>query len=222
MTSEELSEHHSEAYAAYSPAHGLVDDETEAPMTPSDSHDPRVSAPTSPSENISASVPDWSREAFALFAWAPSRRLLRALRDYQTSAGRSGVTHKMRCGLAVLRHRFWSIVCGCDIPLNVQLGGGLLLTHPNGIVIHPGAEVGPNCLIFQQVALGTGGPIAGLPRVGGHVDIGAGAKLLGGIVVGDHARIGANAVVTRDVPPCTTVAGIPARQIEATTEPRQR
>ena len=128
----------------------------------------------------------------------------------------------MRRGLAVLRHRLWGIVCGCDIPLNAQLGGGLLLPHPNGIVIHPGAVVGPNCLIFQQVTLGTGGPMTGLPRIGGHVDIGAGAKLLGGIVIGDHARIGANAVVTRDVPPCAAVTGIPAHETRATADPRPR
>ncbi len=191
-------------------------------MTSTDPHDPRDPAPASPAESISATVPDWSRETFAPFAWDPSRRLLRALRDYQASAGRSGVGHTMRRGLAVLRHRLWSIVCGCDIPLNARLGGGLLLPHPNGIVIHPGAVVGPNCLIFQQVTLGTGGPMTGLPRVGGHVDIGAGAKLLGGVVIGDHARIGANAVVTRDVPPCAAVTGIPAHQTKATAESRPR
>ena len=85
------------------------------------------------------------------------------------------------------------------------------MPHPNGIVIHPEALIGPNCLIFQQVTIGMGGPIPGLPRIGGHVDIGAGAKILGGIVIGDDARIGANAVVFMDVPAGRTAVGIPAK-----------
>ncbi len=111
----------------------------------------------------------------------------------------------------VLRHRFWSIATGADIPLNALIGGGLLIPHPNGIVIHPDSEIGPNCLIFQQVTIGHSG--GGVPRIGGHVDIGAGAKLLGPITIGDHVRVGANAVVTHDVPSGKTVAGIPARII---------
>lgn len=86
-----------------------------------------------------------------------------------------------------------------------------MIPHPNGIVFHPDAEIGPNCLIFQQVTLGTNGD--GLPKIGGHVDIGAGAKILGRVVVGDHARIGANAVVTRDVKTGVTVVGIPAKPV---------
>lgn len=85
-----------------------------------------------------------------------------------------------------------------------------MLPHPNGVVIHPRANVGPNCLIFQQVTVGNGDG-ADVPKIGGHVDIGAGAKLLGGIIVGDHARIGANAVVLQDVPEGATAVGIPAR-----------
>ena len=115
--------------------------------------------------------------------------------------------------ILVLSHRFWSAVCGADIPLNTQLGGGLILTHPNGIVIHPDAVIGVNCLIFQQVTIGMG-PVPGLPVIGGHVDIGAGARILGGIHIGDHARIGANAVVLQDVPAGATAVGIPARIIE--------
>jgi len=102
-----------------------------------------------------------------------------------------------------LRHRFWSVITGADIPLNCQIGGGLLIPHPNGIVIHPDAAIGVNCLIFQQVTLGIrSGP--GVPIIGGHVDIGAGAKILGPVRIGDHTRIGANAVVTKDVPSHTT------------------
>jgi len=111
--------------------------------------------------------------------------------------------------LAVLRHRVWAIVTGADIPLNSKIGGGLLIPHPNGIVVHSSASIGVNCLIFQQVTIGSDG--AGVPTIGGHVDIGAGAKVLGAITVGDHAKIGANAVVLTDVPPGATAVGVPAR-----------
>ena len=99
---------------------------------------------------------------------------------------------------SVVRHRFWSVVTGADIPLGSRIGGGLMLPHPNGIVIHPHAEIGPNCLIFQQVTIGAAR--GGVPKIAGHVDMGAGAKLLGPIHVGAHARIGANVLVIDDVP----------------------
>ncbi|MEK6193521.1 MAG: serine acetyltransferase, partial [Deltaproteobacteria bacterium] len=117
----------------------------------------------------------------------------------------------------VLQHRFWSGVCGADIPLNTTLGGGLILTHPNGIVIHPQAQIGANCLVFQQVTIGMG-QVSGVPVIGGHVDIGAGAKILGGIRIGDHAKIGANSVVLQDVPVGATAVGIPARIIRRTSQ----
>jgi len=87
----------------------------------------------------------------------------------------------------------------------------LQLPHPNGIVVHPDSEIGPNCLLFQQVTLGTAQGRRGVPRLGGNVVVGAGAKLLGPISIGDHARIGANAVVLDDVPAGATSVGIPAR-----------
>ena len=95
--------------------------------------------------------------------------------------------------------------------MKCAIEGGLLLPHPNGIVIHPRVRIGPNCLLFQQVTLGTGGPVAGAPVLAGHVDIGAGAKVLGGVTIGAHAVIGANAVVLCDVPAGATAVGIPAR-----------
>ena len=87
------------------------------------------------------------------------------------------------------------------------------MLHPQGVVIHPEAVIGPNCLIFQQVTLGMG-PIPGLPKIGGQVDIGAGAKILGGVRIGNHAKIGANAVVITDVPDHATAVGIPAKIIQ--------
>ena len=160
-------------------------------------------------ESISSSVPDWTRERKSRFSWDPSRSLIASIRSYQRNAdSRHPLGFAVR-KLAVLRHRFWSVVTGADIPLNCQIGGGLLIPHPNGVVIHPDAKIGPNCLIFQQVTLGHRGN--GVPSVGGHVDFGAGAKILGPIAIGDHAVIGTNAVVLCDVPEGATAVGIPAK-----------
>jgi serine O-acetyltransferase len=113
------------------------------------------------------------------------------------------------CAWLNLRHRFWSVVTGAEIPLNCSIGGGLLIPHPNGIVIHPDVKIGVNCLIFQQVTIGSRDN-GGIPEISGHVEIGAGAKILGPVRIGAHARIGANAVVVTDVPPGATAIGIPA------------
>jgi serine O-acetyltransferase len=163
---------------------------------------------TVPSE-ISASAADWSRERKALFDWVPSRSLLASIRAYQLHAASRAWLSVLLRFVAVLRHHFWSVVTGADIPLNCRLGGGLLLPHPNGVVIHPEVEIGPNCLLFQQVTLGMGN--GGVPKLEGHVDVGAGAKILGAITIGSHAKIGANAVVLSDVPSRATAVGVPAK-----------
>lgn len=159
----------------------------------------------------SAEAPDWSREAKRFFEWYPSRSLLGSIRAYQRVQHSRHPWHVVVRKIAVLRHRIWSVATGADIPLNSKIAGGLLLPHPNGVVIHPGSEIGPNCLIFQQVTLGTVQGSSGVPHLGGNVVVGAGAKLLGGVRIGDHALIGANAVVLQDIPPGATGAGIPAR-----------
>ena len=76
--------------------------------------------------------------------------------------------------------------------------------------MHPDAKIGPNCLIFQQVTIGSKNG-SKPPIIGGHVDIGAGAKVLGEIIIGNHAKIGANAVVLIDVPEGRSAVGVPAK-----------
>lgn len=159
---------------------------------------------------ISATEADWDREDVDALTWLPSRQLLRALRDYQRARASQAVLSRAQQKLAVLRHRFWSAISGADLPLNCSIEGGLLMPHPHGIVIHPGARIGPNCIVFQQVTIGTG-PKPGVPELGGHVDVGPGAKILGGIRIGNHAVIGANAVVIADVPDGCVAVGVPAR-----------
>lgn len=164
-------------------------------------------------ESISAEIPDWSREKKKCFVWDPSRALIASIRDYQRYVNSSNPLLKLISKVVVLRHRFWSVVTGADIPLNCNIGGGLLLPHPNGIVIHPDATIGANCLIFQQVTIGTRSG-SEPPVIGGHVDIGAGAKILGAITIGSHANVGANAVVLQNIPSGKSAVGIPARVID--------
>ena len=168
---------------------------------------------------VSATEPEWGRERPRRF-WDGSRQLIRCLRRYQgiDASGRTGRWPGLLMRrLIVLQHRFWSIVCGCEIHLGTQIGGGLVLPHPIGIVIHPRVTIGPNCMIFQNVTLGTNRS-ADVPRIGGHVDIGPGAVIIGNVTIGDHAVIGANAVVLRDVPEGAVVGGIPARDLRTTTQ----
>lgn len=149
-------------------------------------------------------VPDWQREMPQKF-WDPSRKLLASIRAHQRYNKKSNLYSKLLCKVCVLRHRFWSAVCGADIPINSNLGGGLLMPHPNGIVIHQNAIVGANCLILQQVTLTSD------VKLGFHVDVGAGAKILGPLSVGNNVKIGANAVVISDVSDDDTQVGIPSR-----------
>lgn len=156
---------------------------------------------------ISPTEPDWSRENVRSF-WDVGRKLLRSIRRYQYWSLKSGLIAGILSKYYVLTYHFWSTVSGAEIPLNCHIGGGLLIPHPNGIVIHPDVSIGPNCLIFQQVTIGSHGK--GTPTIGGHVDIGAGAKIIGLLTIGDHGRVGANAVVISNVKPGETAVGIPA------------
>ena len=148
--------------------------------------------------------PNWQREVPAKF-WDPGKQLLATIRDYQNLKGKTNLYYKLRTNICMVQHKFWSVVTGAEIDLNCKIGGGLLMPHPNGIVIHPDAVIGVNCLIFQQVTL------AGRVTLGFHVDIGAGAKILGPLFIGNNVKVGANAVVTSDIPDNDTQVGIPAR-----------
>ncbi len=158
--------------------------------------------------DISTTEPDWRREQLTQW-WQPSQQLLKSIRSYQKWQKQGGLLGFLGCRRAVLFHRFWSVAASADIPINCQLGGGLLMPHPNGIVIHPDAQIGPNCLILQQVTIVSG------VKIGGQVDIGAGAKIIRPVTIGDRAKIGANAVVCCDVPPGATAVGVPARILPA-------
>jgi serine O-acetyltransferase len=96
-----------------------------------------------------------------------------------------------------------------------RFGHGIMLDHATGLVIGETAVVGNHVSILQSVTLGGTGKQDGdrHPKIGDGVLISAGAKILGNIIVGEGAKVGAGSVVLHDVPPHTTVAGVPAKVV---------
>jgi serine O-acetyltransferase len=108
-----------------------------------------------------------------------------------------------------------SRIFAVDIHPAARIGIGVMLDHATDIVIGETAVVGDGCSILQGVTLGGTGKETGdrHPKIGNDVLISVGAKVLGNIKVGDCSRVGAGSVVLKEVPPRTTVAGVPAREI---------
>jgi len=101
---------------------------------------------------------------------------------------------------------------GVDIHPAAKIGKGILMDHATSVVIGETAFVGDNVSMLHEVTLGGTGKASGdrHPKVRRDVLIGAGAKILGNVEVGEGAKIGAGSVVLTDVPPHSTVAGVPA------------
>lgn len=102
---------------------------------------------------------------------------------------------------------------GVEIHPGAQIGKSFFVDHGMGVVIGETAIVGDNVLLYQGATLGGTGKETGKrhPTLGNNVVVGAGAKILGNITIGDSSYIGANAVVIKNVPPNSTVVGIPGR-----------
>ncbi|MGA2775683.1 MAG: serine O-acetyltransferase EpsC [Candidatus Omnitrophota bacterium] len=115
--------------------------------------------------------------------------------------------------LARFISQYARFLTGIEIHPGAQIGRCLFIDHGIGVVIGETAIIGDNVLLYQGVTLGGTGLEQGKrhPTVGNNVVIGAGAKVLGNITIGDNSYIGANAVVIHDVPPNSTVVGVPGR-----------
>lgn len=102
---------------------------------------------------------------------------------------------------------------GIDILPGATIGSGLRIDHPVGIVIGAGAKLGKNCILLQNVTIGTrfidlDKYNNSFPQISDSVTICAGAVILGGVQIGEGSTIGANSVVLADVSAGATVTGI--------------
>ena len=104
---------------------------------------------------------------------------------------------------------------GIEIHPGAQIGEGLFIDHGMGIVIGETTVIGNNVSLYQGVTLGGTGKEKGKrhPTIGDYVVVACGAKVLGSFTVGEGSKIGAGSVVLKEVPPYSTVVGIPGRVV---------
>ncbi len=119
--------------------------------------------------------------------------------------------HHLRLMARVLSQvaRFYT---GVDIHPGALLGRRLFIDHATGVVIGETAIVGSDVTMYQGVTLGGTGKGHGKrhPTICDRVFIGNNANVLGNVTVGENSRVGAGSVVLADVPPNSTVVGVPA------------
>ena len=100
------------------------------------------------------------------------------------------------------------------------IGAFTLIDGSGGLVIGRGCDVSTGAQIYTHSSVKrcvSGRRFPEVERqptsIGDHVFIGANATVMMGVTIGDHSVVAAGAVVTRDVPPRTVVAGVPAQPI---------
>ncbi len=126
--------------------------------------------------------------------------------------------------LYVKGHYFWARYIsqrgvrktGIEIHPGAQIGKGFFIDHGNGVIIGETTIIGDNVTLYQGVTLGGTGKEHGKrhPTIGNNVMISAGAKVLGSFTIGDNSKIGAGSVVLSEVPPNSTVVGVPGRVVK--------
>jgi len=105
---------------------------------------------------------------------------------------------------------------GIEIHPGAEIGSGFFIDHGNGVIIGETTVIGDNVTLYQGVTLGGTGKEHGKrhPTIGNNVMISAGAKVLGSFTIGDNSKVGAGSVVLSEVPPNSTVVGVPGRVVK--------
>ena len=105
---------------------------------------------------------------------------------------------------------------GIEIHPGAQIGNGFFIDHGHGVIIGETTIIGDNVTLYQGVTLGGTGKETGKrhPTIEDNVMISAGAKILGSFTIGENSKIGAGSVVLNEVPPNSTVVGVPGRVVK--------
>lgn len=137
---------------------------------------------------------------------------------------RAVLRHRLAHRLYLKKHYFlarWiaqraATKTGIDIHPGAQIGEGFFIDHGIGVIIGETAVIGKNVTLYQGVTLGGTGKEHGKrhPTLEDNVMVSAGAKILGSFTIGENSKIGAGSVVLAEVPPNSTVVGVPGRVVK--------
>jgi serine acetyltransferase len=151
-------------------------------------------------EDWNAHDRDWTRPGFRALAahrvggWVRRRK-----------SGR--IMGKILWFLYIALYRYVRNHYGIELWHSTKIGRRVIFGHQSGIVIHPNAEIGDDCLIRQNVTIGAVSDTRGheAPKLGVGVRVGCGAVIVGKVTIGDGVIIGPNTVIMTDVPAGTRV-----------------
>lgn len=144
----------------------------------------------------------------------PTAVFLKVLRKTEYYYNSKGIFGKFFFLYYYYSYRKISLKTGISIPKNV-CDKGLFLPHFGSIVVNANCKIGKNCMIQNNVNIGTNAGSSIAPKIGKNVYIGPGAVIFGEITIADNCYIGANAVVNKSfVEPFSVIAGIPAKVVK--------
>ncbi|OBU17231.1 hypothetical protein AYY19_10990 [Photobacterium aquimaris] len=118
--------------------------------------------------------------------------------------------------------KFFKFFCGLDIPARTTIGKGLMMYHPQNIVINKEVVIGDNVILKHNITIGnkidkiTGKYVS--PVIGNNVELSPGVIILGDVVIGDNCIIGAGSIVTKSIPKNSIAVGNPAKVIKKIDE----
>lgn len=119
--------------------------------------------------------------------------------------------HKLLTGWHKYRLRYYGRRTGWQLGIH-SIGFGVKIYHWGCMIINGKARIGKNLTIYPGVTVGATN--TGVPTIGDNVFLGLGCKVFGKIHIGDNVVVAPNAVVVKDVPSDSVVAGIPAKVIK--------
>jgi serine O-acetyltransferase len=159
-------------------------------------------------EDLSVHYGEWDRPGFRALAVHRFGAMLTARKD--------GPLTKFLFVLYRLMYRYVRNYYGIELPATTKVGRRLLLAHQHGIVIHPRAVIGDDCIILHNCTVGatTRARIQQAPKLGNRVQLGCNVVIIGNVVIGDDVRIGPNATIMTNIPAGTTVVTAPPRLVK--------
>ena len=143
-------------------------------------------------------------------------RFIKTLRKVEYYSNNKSIYNALLLFYYVRKYLKLGRITGFQIPIN-SIGEGLTIWHYGTIIINQDTTIGKYCILRPDIVIGHKKGGTPSPTIGDYVEINSGARIIGDVHIGDDVIIAPNAVVTKDIPSHSIVAGIPAKIIKTRT-----